>query len=179
MNFKVLPNPWAAIDEKARPCGRVSMDQDEHNPQGGKFIGAKLVAIEVSPKKWRKIGRYIETTQEARYDRTWTFSTVPVEIPSTRGAPTGYYCDRIKRGELIAADPACAAAVGVPFRDPAAVIAASKAARRAEFDAQHGSGAFDALQPPESKSVPVVAPSNESDPTKSSVATKRTATPKE
>lgn len=154
--LNVMANPWAAIDEQARPCGSVLMDLDEHNPHGGKYIGAKLKAVEVQPKKWRKVGRAIETTHEARYDRQWEFSDKPQQIPARNGAPSGYYQDRLRSRELIPADRECASACGVRFVSPAEAIEESKAARRLEFDAQHGTGAFDALQPV--KEVSVAAP---------------------
>lgn len=171
--LKVLPNPWSAIDAQARPCGAVMLDLDEHTSSPGKYIGAVMVATELTPRKWRKIGRYSETTQEARYERTWKFTNAPVSIPAPKGAPTGYYRDRLARGELIAADQECAIAARIPWRDPAIVLEESKSARRAEYDAQHGNGAFDALQPvAESKPV-------ESKPETKPTVAKRTETPKE
>lgn len=145
--LRVVANPWSAIDEKARPCGAVLMDLDEHNPKAGKYVGAKLVATEIAPRKSRKVGKIFEVTQEARFDRAWVFSPLPQEVPASNGCLTGYYRDRVVRNELLAADKECAAAARIEFVDPATIIAASKAARRAEYDAQHGVGAFDSMQP--------------------------------
>jgi hypothetical protein len=147
--LRVIANPWSAIDEKARPCGAVLMDLDEHNPKPGKYVGAKLVASETAPRRSRKVGKVFEVTQEARFVRTWDFSPNPQDVPAPNGVLTGYYRDRVIRNELLAADEECAAAARIQFRSPVTIIAESKAARRAEFDLQHGAGAFDALQPEE------------------------------
>lgn len=148
--LKVVANPWAAVDENARPCGRVVREQADNDVRGIKYIGAELVADEVQMRKTRRVGNAIETTQEARYDRRWKFSLAPVEVPAPKGKLTGYYSDRVRRNELLAANEATAAAAGLPkFIEPGVIIAESKALRRAEFDAQHGAGAFDALQPEE------------------------------
>lgn len=186
--FKVLANPWAAIDHKARPAGAVMLDPVDHYQGGGKYVGARLEAVQTAPKQWRKVGRHIETTMEAEYDRVWIFSSTPADIPSIQGRPSDYYLDRIRNREIIPADEPCAAAAGVPFVEPAMVIAESRAARKAEWDSQHGAGSFDSLQP---IAAPVVNPtvtkpvapqpekaaaSKEAQPT---VAPKRTETSKE
>lgn len=152
--LRVQSNPWAAIDAQARPCGVVIREQADNDATGIKYIGAKLTATEVAPKKWRKVGTAVETIQEARFDRSWTFIDGPVEVPAPGGKLTGYYSDRIKRNELLAYDVECARGAGVAFREPKVVIAESMAARKSEFDAQHGDGAFDELQPKPSKAEP-------------------------
>jgi hypothetical protein len=171
MTFKVIANPWASIDEQARPTGRVAVVSNQE-VVAGKFVGAKLVANQLVAKKTRKIGRYFETTQEAQFDRVWEFSSAPVDVESEGGRPSSYYLERIREGALIPADEACASACGVKFERPELAIERSKAARRSEFDAQHGAGAFDALQP-----APAVAPAVENK--KPPAAPKRAETPKE
>lgn len=178
--FKVLANPWAAIDHKARPAGAVMLDPVEHYQGGGKYVGAKLEAVQTAPKQWRRVGKHVETTMEAEYDRVWIFSNAPADIPSIQGRPSDYYLDRIRHNELIPADAACAAAAGVPFVEPAMVIAESRAARKAEWDSQYGDGSFESLQPTVAKPVAPqpekAAASKEAQPT---VAAKRTETSKE
>ena len=181
MTFKVIANPWASIDAQARPTGRVPLVNDgEARP--GKFVGAKLVANKLAERKTRKVGRYFEVTQDAVYDRVWEFSSSPVEVQAEGGRPAPYYLERLREGSLIPADPDCAVACGMEFIDPVVVIAKSKEARRSEFDAQHGSGAFDALQP-QSVSEPVRAPAPvtseppipTTEPAKSTATSKRAA----
>lgn len=179
--FEVFTNPWAAIDHKARPSGAVLMDPVEHYQGGGKYVGAKLVAVQTAPKQWRKVGKYVETIAEAEYDRVWSFSIAPVEIPSIQGRPSDYYLDRIRNRELIPADEACAAAAGVPFVESEVVILESRAARKAEWDSQHGEGSFESLhasyraaaesQLDQSASRPEAAPASEE-------ATQQTVAPK-
>lgn len=120
------------------------MDLDEHNPSGGKYVGAKMQAEQLKASQTRRVGNLVETIVEAKHDRTWVFSSEPQETPNT-----GYYRDRAGRlpYELICADTATAKLVGVVFVDPQTVIAEAKGQRRAEYDAQHGDGAFDSLQP--------------------------------
>lgn len=163
--FKVFSNPWAAIDHKARPSGAVLMDPVEHNPQGGKYVGAKLKAVQTSPRQTRKVGRYTEVLQEAAHDRIWEFSRAPADIPSVRGGVSDYYRDRIRTNDLIPADEACATAAGVKFIDPALVIASSRAKRKSEWDAQHGVGSFDSLQPIGETKQPEKTDSDQSTPT--------------
>lgn len=173
MTFKVIANPWASIDALARPTGRVPLvSAGEARP--GKFVGAKLVANKLTERKTRKVGRYFEVIQDARYDRVWEFSSAPVEVDAEGGRPAPYYLERLREGSLIPADQSCATACGVEFADPAVVIAKSKEARRAEFDAQHGDGAFDELQPQEDID-PAATPTTT--PTTTETA-KPTATPK-
>lgn len=182
MTFKVIANPWASIDAQARPTGRVPLVNDgEARP--GKFVGAKLVANKIVERKMRKVGRYLEVTQDAVYDRVWEFSSSPVEVQAEGGRPALYYFERLREGSLIPADPACAVACGMEFIDPVVVIAKSKAARRTEFDAQHGSGAFDALQPgivpvaPAQAPAPVTSETETptTEPAKSTATSKRAA----
>lgn len=148
MTFKVIANPWASIDAQARPTGRVPLVSDDgQSVKPGRFVGAKLVATQTAERKTRKIGRYFEVTQDAAFDRAWEFSSAPVDVPGFAGRPAPYYLEQLREGSLIPADEACAVACGVKFVSPADVIAKTKTTRRAEYDSQHGAGAFDALQP--------------------------------
>jgi hypothetical protein len=81
---------------------------------------------------------------------TFSFEAEPVTATATR-----YVRTRISCGELILATPEAADDLGIAYIDPAKLLEKYKAAAVAQYDAQHGDGAWakaDALRNPPTKS---------------------------
>ncbi len=139
----VLPNPWAAIDHLGRPAAAVPVDPVDHDPHNRRWVGATCEAKLVKPAQRQRIGSQIVVVAEAEYDLEWTFTDAPVRLPNTP-----YYRERVKRGELLAADKATAAACNVKlakFQDPKRYLETLKGEAIKEFDARNGDGAYEAL----------------------------------
>jgi hypothetical protein len=139
--ISVLPNPWLALDANGCPCAVVPFDVHVHAPTR-RWVGAKLSVEQTREQLTERIGKYTQVTQDSRHAHRWTFATDPVQIPVS-----DYYTDRIRCGELVVADSASAELLGVPFREPAAFLAASKAKAISDYDAQHGAGIWASMHP--------------------------------
>lgn len=119
------------IDHRGVPCGVCPLDIYEHTPNAypGMGVGAAVhptktvVTQELHPQ---------DNLRSARQTTVWEFLGVdaedtelpkllaakdPIEIPCTN-----YYVQRLQHGELIAADEKTAAAGGLKFEDPKALI---------------------------------------------------------
>ena len=139
----LVANPWAAIDDEGRPCGACRRDPVEDNPKLG-YIGAVLKVEVVSPGSVRKIGKHEQVTEAPGQIRTWEFSADPVRVPNT-----AYYRDRAGRApfELFPGDETTARYLGYKnFKSSADLVAAHRALRISEFDAQHGEGSWQMLE---------------------------------
>lgn len=134
----VLPNPWAAIDHQGRPSGVVMCDPVEHVPtrdgEPRRFVGAHLDPVKT--RMTREFARGDARSNEQ--DTVWVFATKPVDLPNTP-----YYRERIRHGELIAADEKTARVAGLKFADPGKVIEAARASAIAAWETEVGvPGAF-------------------------------------
>jgi len=139
--LKVVPNPYGAIDHNGQPCCAVMCHQGEHVPRGTiRYVGANIVdAAIVRPAVEVSIGGVVHQTQPADHEIVWEFSAEPVDVPNIP-----YYVEHITRNaDLIAADVTTAKLCGISqFVEPSKLLAQSKEAARAEWDAQHGEGDF-------------------------------------
>ncbi len=140
--LSLVANPWAAIDELGRPSGACPPDPTEDTGRRG-FIGATQTAKLVRAGHSRRVAGRSVVQESERHERTWEFDPNPVTLPNT-----GYYRDRAGKRpyELIAGDKRTAAALGVEFVEPKIIIEETRKLRVAEFDAQHGQGAWQELE---------------------------------
>lgn len=144
----LVANPWSAVDAEGRPCGACRRDPVEDNPSLG-YVGARLSAELIKAGSVRKIGRYEQVTDAARYDRTWVFDSNPVRVPNTK-----YYLDRAAiradgtcEGSLFPGDTQTAKYLRYKtFNGAAELIEKHRQLRIAEFDAQHGAGSWQELE---------------------------------
>jgi hypothetical protein len=144
----LVANPWSAVDAEGRPCGACRRDPVEDNPSLG-YVGARLSAELVKAGSIRKIGKYEQVTEVARYDRTWIFDSNPVRVPNTK-----YYLDRAAvradgtcEGSLLPGDAQTAKYLRYKtFNGTAELIEKHRQLRIAEFDAQHGPGSWQELE---------------------------------
>lgn len=139
--LNLVANPWAAIDAEGLPSGQCLRDPVEDGAPG--YVGARIVgAVELRPKVTRNVNGVTQVISGARHLLTWEFDPKPVKVPNT-----GYYRDRAGKApfELFAGDARTAAALGQDFVEPAKQIEAHRLLRVAEFDAQHGQGAWQEL----------------------------------
>lgn len=142
MDILVVPNPWLSLDSMGHPCAVVPIDPFKHGT-GRRWVGARLVANEVRSRETARIAGLTQIVAEAEHTHDWQFETGPVRIPIS-----DYYLERIRHGELIAADEFAAQKAGVPFVAPATILAAAKAKAVAEFDGQLGEGTWAQLNEP-------------------------------
>lgn len=109
----VYPNPYAALDARARPSGAFPWDP-EHKPERG-HVGASR--------------RVCEKTGDLVFD----FDKGPLTLPNTI-----HYRRGIQSCQLVAADAATADACGFAFDDPKAVLDAAKTDAAKHWRDQHG-----------------------------------------
>lgn len=140
--IKVLANPWLVIDSKGRPCGAVPCDPNEHDRVGRSYVGARVdrQQTKLVPDRFGQAAQAGEA-RFARQDTVWAFLTEPVELPYTH-----YYADKVRKGQLFAADEKSAVACGIAaknFQEPGKLLDEAKAAAIADFVAHYGEGAFE------------------------------------
>lgn len=115
----VVANKWIHLDPDGKPQGAVLRDFIEDGPG---WLGAQRDG---------KTGRF-------------TFTDRPVKARATR-----YTRDRIVRGEVFLASREHAFDLGISqFEEPDALLVKAKAAAVAEYDDQHGAGAWARLNEP-------------------------------
>lgn len=142
MEIRVVPNPWLCLDSMGHPCAVVPIDPFKHGT-GRRWVGARLVANETRKREVERVGGLTQVVAEAEHTHDWQFESGPVRIPIS-----DYYLERIRHGELIAGDEFSAQKAGVPFVDPLTILSDAKARAVAEFDGQHGEGAWAQLNEP-------------------------------
>jgi hypothetical protein len=135
--LSVFANPWTYIDEHGRPTGVCPVDVNLHVADPGRLVGARRGAelLKKAPTETVK-GRSLEVGF-AQHKLHIEYDATPTEVPNTP-----YYCERVRAGDLFAADAKSAAVAGV--KDFVQVDQAERVARDraiADFDAQNGPGA--------------------------------------
>jgi len=141
--LSVYSNPWAATDHEGRPSGAFPHDVSLPG-MAGRYVSATMQAIETQPQVTRTIGTMTEILNHAQHDRTWDFSDQAVTVPNSP-----YYMRAIKDGTLFPANEQTAQQAGLKLLSRAGYLKAARAAAKAEFDAMHGAGTFDSVNPPE------------------------------
>lgn len=124
--LQVLPNPWLSLDRDGRPMGACPKERVPTTLGHQGYVGATMQvgAIEKLPQ-----GHAGTPHQET----SWLFSVEPTTVEDTN-----YYRAAIRGGDLIAADQATAATVGVPWVAREAAWKAAKAAAVARWRAAFG-----------------------------------------
>jgi hypothetical protein len=117
---RVYPNPYVHLDHEGRPAGACPADP-AHQPDRRAWVGATLDREKTVMTDEPAPGERRSPTQVT----VFAFRAEVVELPDTP-----YYLDRIRDGELFAADARTASMVGIPFVDPAALL--RRARERAE-----------------------------------------------
>lgn len=160
--FLVYPNPFIHLDHDGYPAGATPCDRLEHvGITTRKWVGAELDAEQTKPIEQFEPGDLRTPRQITRF--RFHFAE-PTALPTTP-----YYADRIRDGELIAADEATARYVGVKFRSPADALAAAKDKAIADWQAREGEAppnvdAFDTEVAKAGKPTPKVVPAQASAP---------------
>lgn len=132
--LNVVPNPWIHIDHQGRPAGACPMDTA---PGSKAFVGAR-----VSHTKTQILSKGIRGIQDSVQDTVWEFDLAPQPVPDTP-----YYRTRLRCGEVLPADEAASRAAGhSEFLPPDKALTAARERAIAEFNAHHGTGAFEALE---------------------------------
>jgi hypothetical protein len=126
--LRVYVNPYVHLDHEGRPCGACPVDP-AHIADRREWVGAWLdverTRITSEPAK----GEVRAHTQQT----VFAFSQDVQELPLTHG-----YLDRVRTGELLAADPSTAQAAGVRFIEPAHALEAARKAAVARWHALYG-----------------------------------------
>ena len=129
--LNVVANPFQAVDHDGNPSGAVALDPDLN---GGSrvFVGAAY-----DPASIKTLRPHVEgSPQTSRVAARFVFDTTPQAVPATP-----YFVRRIAKGELFAADRATARECGISdaeFREPAELLAASRARAFDSFKAETG-----------------------------------------
>jgi hypothetical protein len=162
----VLPNPYVFIDGDGEPQGACPADGPNHARGKRMWIGAKidpartkhLPDYEDRPKT-RRGGKDVAWSGDSRprpQTTKFVFAAKPVEIPKTP-----HYLDRIRGGELVAADEAThAKAFGgrVKYLAPDIALADARRAAFDEFKAAHGKAPAFSREESPSKTTAAAAP---------------------
>src|SRR5690242_46357 len=97
--LRVFANPWTYIDEHGRPVGVCMVDVNHHVPDPSRFVGARRVAELLEKERVEVVKGREHTTKAARHKLHIEYATEAEEVPNT-----AYYRERIRGGELFAAD---------------------------------------------------------------------------
>jgi hypothetical protein len=130
--LRVYADPYGALDHEGRPahvCPK-ELPTSAHDRWVGAHLHAdtKLKQVDAHVLESVRAGLH-EHPQDTLYD----FDEAPVELPVTP-----YYLQRIKHGEIVAADAATAREAGVKFEDPQLVIARSRMKAIRHWRREHG-----------------------------------------
>lgn len=122
----VFPVPFAALDAEGMPAASVRFDPPMGRKNEVHFIGCTLER-KVVEKRTRAEGR------QTLYETAFHYELSPQSIPHT-----DYHVQRIRHGELLAADAATAKRVGVPFVPPTQAFERARHAAIAAWTDQYG-----------------------------------------
>jgi hypothetical protein len=118
--------PFVALDAEGMPAAAVRFDPPAGRRNEVHFVGC--VPVRTVLEK-RKPG----TGRQTLYATTFRYDLSPQRIPHT-----DYHVQRIRRGELLAADAATAKRAGVPFVPPPVAFEQAKQAAIASWTQQYG-----------------------------------------
>ncbi len=146
----VYSNPYLHVDHEGRPAGAVPTDP-EHTGTERRWVGARLCpkrtqVTKVSPDR---------SLHESEQNTVFSFDDEPVTVPFTH-----YYLERIRQGELVAANAPTALAASVKFEPIADVRGRAKAAASKAWKAERGEDLPDhpTKTPPDAPETPSKAP---------------------
>jgi hypothetical protein len=134
--LSVFANPWTYIDEHGRPMGVCMVDVNQHVAER-RWVGARIGAEQVAKAVVQVVKGRSHETAPARHKLHIEYDTEPTSIPNT-----AYYRERIRTGDLFAADAQTATVAGLKAFQPVAdAERAARTAAMAQFDAENGTGA--------------------------------------
>jgi hypothetical protein len=119
--LRVYPNPYVHLDHEGRPAGACPVDP-AHQPDRRAWVGASLDREKTVITDEPQAGERRSPTQVT----VFAFACEVQELPAS-----AYYLDRLRDGELIAADAATARMAGVAFIPPRTALACAR--ERAEL----------------------------------------------
>jgi hypothetical protein len=122
----VFPVPFAALDPEGMPSAAVRFDPPTGRKGEVHFIGATRKNTLVEKRK-REEGR------QSLYVTSFEYDLMPQRITHT-----DYHVQRIRQGDLIAADQATAKIAGVPFAQPEVAFERARYAAIARWEQQYG-----------------------------------------
>jgi hypothetical protein len=146
--MRVVVNPFAVLDHDGRPSAAFTLDPVNENPDR-RFVGAVMKAEAVEARSPVEVDRAKRTmkgdNRPSVHDRWFEFSAEPQKVVDLMdyGFAAGYYRQRAKvaAGEvapaLLPADEAAAKRLGVPFRDPSAVVLETARVQAKRWAADH------------------------------------------
>jgi hypothetical protein len=126
--LRVFANPYVHLDPSGRPCGACPVDP-AHLPDRREWVGAWLDAERTKVLSTPEKGEVRAPVQETIF----AFSQDAIELPATPG-----YLDRIRSGELLAANAPTAQAAGIVFVAPDAALERARTAAVAAWRALYG-----------------------------------------
>jgi hypothetical protein len=126
--LRVFANPYLCLDPSGRPCGACPADP-AHLPDRREWVGAWLDAERTKVLSTPERGEVRAPVQ----DTIFAFSQSAIELPATPG-----YLDRIRCGELLAADAPTARAAGIAFVPPDAALERARAVAIAAWKSLYG-----------------------------------------
>lgn len=128
--LRVVCNPFAHLDHLGRPAGACPCDPVGHTPDR-RWVGARIhERTTLTEKLSREDASVRSAAQNTEFDFTPDVQTIP---------KTPYYLDRLRDGELLAADAMTARAAGLPFVEPSTALAIAKTTAIASWAAHYGS----------------------------------------
>jgi hypothetical protein len=122
----VYPVPFTALDARGMPAAAVRFDPQTGRANEVHFIGCDREHRLVERRK-RAEGR------QSVYASTFRYDLAPQAITHT-----DYHVQRIRHGELIAADAATARIAGVPFVQPVTAFERARYAAIRRWEAEYG-----------------------------------------
>lgn len=135
--LNVIPNIFVALDAKGMPCGFTFADPTLKNVAKFRVVGGSLTK-EIPKEEQERMRNALP--EDIRETRVVVSSRISLVKP-TQVEPTEYHRARILSGEMIAADIETAVECGISpksFRSPVEILTATRNARIAEWNAEHG-----------------------------------------
>ena len=129
--IRVVVNPFIHLDHEGRPAAAITLDPKFENPDR-RFIGAVMKSEVIEPRTPVEVDRKRRVmkgdNRPALHDRWFEFDHQAVSVLDMLDHGNTYYMQRAKTGPgelgpvVLPANKESAKRLGVPFRDPSAVI---------------------------------------------------------
>lgn len=131
--LSVFANPWTYIDEHGRPVGVCMVDVNQHVAER-RWVGARVGAELLEKAQVEVVRGRTHETRSARHKLHIEYATEPEEVPNT-----AYYRERVRTGDLFAADAKTALVSGLlAFTPVAAAEAKARETALAQWAAENG-----------------------------------------
>lgn len=137
MKLRAFPNPYAALDADGMPSGAFRYDPDHGMPNAIHFVGVVVTRTQVPPPKGEKPRQFKKEGRFPLVKLTFAYDfSAPTDLPHS-----DYFVRALRvtgPRDLIIADAATAAIVGVPFEDPQKVLEGERSAAIMRWNRQYG-----------------------------------------